>query len=85
MEEVFHLVEEAELIADAILRRLQPVSDDLSTREAYKAYGRAWVENAVANKQVRRYFVGNRIVYSRTELDALRVLERRKGAPRVNY
>lgn len=73
------LVEQAELIASAILRKTAPVSDDLTTREAHKAYGRKWVEDAFKKGKVNRYHIGNKTLYSRTELDALRVIERRQA------
>lgn len=77
--EMEKLIADAELIADAIIRRWHPIEDELSTREAYKAYGRAWVEDAVAKRDIHPYKIGQKICYSRTELDALRSLQRHKA------
>lgn len=77
--EMEQLLADAEVIADAIIRRWHPIEDELSTREAYKAYGRAWVEDAVARRDIHPYKIGQKVCYSRTELDALRALQRREA------
>lgn len=85
MTEVEKLLEAADLVADCIMRRVMPRADDLTAREAYKAYGRAWVERAVAEHLIAPTYQGNKTIYSRAELDALRVCERRRGkATRAN-
>ena len=77
--EMEKLIEDAELIADAIIRRWHPIEDELTTREAHKAYGREWVERAVAQHKVSPYRIGQKVCFSRTELDALRTLEKREA------
>lgn len=68
-----------DLIADAVVKKVYPVQDDLSTREAYKAYGRVWIEEKVMEGKVRGRRVGGKVIYSRHELDTLRAVERSQG------
>lgn len=69
----------AELVADAIIRRTQPMRDDISTNEAHKIYGRQWLETMVRNGQVHPHPQGNRMIYSRYELDTARAVDRAYG------
>lgn len=80
METIKSLTEQAEmlstLVADAILKRTNPVSDDLSEREAKKAYGTRWL-NAMRNEGLADcHRIGNKNIFSRHQLDCLRAAER---------
>lgn len=68
-----------DLIADAVVKKVYPVKDDLSTREAYKAYGRVWLDEMVREGKALGRRIGGKVVYSRHELDTLRAVERARG------
>lgn len=70
------LVTASDLIADAIVKRTCPVEDEISTSEAYALYGRRWVEDHLRTGLLHRSAIGNRLVYSRHELECLRASER---------
>jgi hypothetical protein len=80
METVLTLMEQAEifsnLIADAILKKTSPVQDDLSEREAKKAYGTRWLMAMKAKGLADAYRIRGKWVYSRHQLDCLRAAER---------
>lgn len=66
----------SELIADAILRRTSPVSDEISESEAQKAYGTRWL-NRMRDGGLAEYSrCGNKKLYSRHQLDCLKAAER---------
>lgn len=69
----------SELIADAILKRTQPVSDDLSENEARAAYGRRWLDDKVKKGLAEYSRIGNRKIFSRHQLDCLRFAERKRA------
>lgn len=73
----------SELIADAIIKRTQPIQDDLSEREARAAYGRRWLERMVAAGLATSHRIGGRKVYSRHQLDCLRVAERKVATLKI--
>ena len=74
---IFHdLMTASDLIADAIIKRPRPLEDELSTSEAYGLYGRRWVEDRLRTGLLHRSAIGNRLVYSRHELECLRASER---------
>lgn len=74
---IFHdLMTASDLIADAIIKRTRPLEDELSTSEAYDLYGRRWVEDRLRTGLLHRSAIGNRLVYSRHELECLRASER---------
>jgi len=58
------------LAADEVVRRLQPVKDDISQREAWELYGRAVVIAAENSGLVKVRMIGNRKLFSRVELNA---------------
>lgn len=76
-------MEQSELIADAIIKRMSPVSDDLSTNEAERLYGTQWLRQAVESGKVRGTRLGtgrnSKVIYSRHELDCLRYEQREKA------
>lgn len=83
MDNFRQLMEQSELIADAIIKRMSPVSDDLSTNEAEKLYGQQWLRQAVESGKVRGMRMGagrnSKVIYSRHELDCLRYSQRQKA------
>lgn len=58
------------LAADEMIRRLQPVKDDISQREAWELYGKAVVSAAENSGLVKVRMIGNRKLFSRRELNA---------------
>lgn len=64
-----------ELIADAVVKRVYPLKDELSTREAYATYGRAWVMKMEEEGRIRGRRVGGKVVFSRHSLDCLLAVE----------
>lgn len=58
------------LVADELIRRLQPVKDDISQREARELYGKAVVSAAENSGLVKVRMIGNRKLFSRRELNA---------------
>ncbi len=66
----------SEMIADAILRRTSPVSDELSEAEAKKAYGTRWLNRMRDEGLATFHRKGNRKMFSRHQLDCLQAAER---------
>lgn len=69
-----------DLIADAIIRKTNPLQDDLSERQARDSYGALWLNRQVKLGLVKGHFIGNKKVYSRHQLDCLRAAERRSAS-----
>lgn len=65
-----------DLIADAIIRKTNPLQDDLSERQARDSYGARWLNRQVKLGCATSRRVGNRKVYSRHQLNCLRAAER---------
>lgn len=57
------------LVADEMVRRLYPVKDDISQREARELYGKAVVSAAENSGLVKVRMIGNRKLFSRRELN----------------
>lgn len=70
----------SELIADAIIKRTQPMKDDMSERQAEKAYGTRWLRAMTQRGLAEWHRVGGRKVFSRHQLDCLRQAERRHAS-----
>lgn len=83
MESVRTLMEQAEtfsnLVADAIIKRTNPVKDDISEREAKAAYGTRWLRQMKEKGLARSARIGGRVIYSRHQLDCLRAAEREQA------
>lgn len=66
----------SELVADAIVKRTNPVQDEISRNQADKLYGAAWMRRAVESGKVKGVRRGSgktsKIVYSRHQLNCLR-------------
>jgi hypothetical protein len=80
MQTVKTLMEQAEmlsdLVADAIIKKTAPIKDDMSERQAEKAYGARWLRRMREQGLAIPNYIGNRTVYSRHKLDCLRAAER---------
>ena len=66
----------ADLIAGAIVKKVMPVQDDITENQAKKAYGDRWLRKMKRYGLAKSCRVGSRIIYSRSQLDALRIAER---------
>ena len=69
----------SELIADAIIKKMQPVKDDLTESQARKAYGVRWLNRMVESGHAEYHWIGSRKIFSRHQLDCLRTAERRRA------
>lgn len=71
----------ADVIAAAAVRSLSPADDEMTTRQAWKEFDRTWLEYQVSQGRVKGHRKGKHknspIMYSRTELLALKEAERR--------
>lgn len=63
------------IIADSIIRRTNPVADEISETEAQKAYGTRWLNRMRDSGLAEFTRRGNRKMYSRHRLDCLRAAE----------
>lgn len=83
MESVRDIMQELEscsnLIAEAIIRKTNPYSDDISENQARKAYGIKWLRKMKAEGLAKYARVGGRVLYSRHQLDCLRAAEREQA------
>lgn len=61
-----------EPLAAMMVKRIRPIEDDLSTNAAYKAFGRAWVEDQRRRGNIDPIVKGQRLVWSRSQLETLR-------------
>lgn len=64
------------LIADAIIRRLHPVQDDISENQALKEYGEKWLKRMKQEGLAEFHRIGNKNIFSRHQLNCLREAER---------
>lgn len=69
----------SEIIADAVIKRIQPVKDDLTESQARKAFGVRWLNKMVENGNAHYHWIGSRKIFSRHQLDCLRLAERRRA------
>lgn len=73
----------ADLLAAALIRRMRPGDDEITQRQAYDEYGRAWImRNTYPEGVLRPRRIGgsknSRLMYSRTEIAALMEVERQQ-------
>lgn len=71
------LMEMSGLVADAIIRKMHPVKDDISENQALKEYGEKWLKKMKQDGLAEFHRIGNRNIFSRHQLDCLREAERR--------
>ena len=65
----------ARLVALEIQRNLEPHKDEISTREAYKRYGRSWVEKWTGLGQLHPQGHGSKVMFSVSELERTKAKE----------
>lgn len=75
LEIIDQVPEFARLVALEIRKNLNPHEDEISTNEAYRRYGRAWVERWTGLKQLNPQFHGGKKIYSISELERVKVKE----------
>lgn len=75
-EMILQTAQISELIADAIIKRLNPVDDDMSERQAELAYGKRWLRRMKREGLAKCSRVGGKIVYSRHQLNCIRAAEK---------
>lgn len=75
------IVDMADFVAMAILRRTQPASDEISQREAFRTYGYGWIklmsDRGLLESKRKGRARNSPIVYSRFQIEALREAERK--------
>jgi len=74
----------SELVADAIIKKTVPIKDDMSERQAAAAFGTRWLRKMKEQGLANPHYVGNKIVYSRHQLDCLRAAERQQARLLLN-
>ena len=65
----------ARLVALEIQRNLEPHKDEISTREAYKRYGRSWVEKWTGLGQLHPQNHGCKVMFSVSEIERVKAKE----------
>lgn len=63
-----------EPLAAMMVKKIRPVEDEISLNAAYKAFGRAWVDEQRANGNITPRSKGNRLILSRAELETLKAV-----------
>lgn len=70
----------SDLLAAAIVRRMSPKDDEISTRQAYADYGQPWITKAVRQGLLHKRRKGNAknspVMFSKHEILALIETER---------
>lgn len=75
LEIIDQVPEFARLVALEIRKNLTPHEDEISTNEAYRRYGRAWVENWTRLRQLHPQYHGSKKMYSISELERVKAKE----------
>lgn len=75
LEIIDQVPEFARLVALELKRNMTPQEDEISTNEAYKIYGRAWVERWTERGQLHPQYHGNRKHYSVAECERVKAKE----------
>ena len=74
----------ADLLAAAIVKRMQPSKDEITQREAYRRYGKKWINDATEQKLLHTRRKGDAlnspVIYSLTEILALQESEKQMVA-----
>ena len=70
----------ADLLAAAIVKRMQPSKDEITQREAYRRYGKKWINDATEQNLLHTRRKGDAlnspVMYSLTEILALQESEK---------
>lgn len=72
-----------EPLAAMMVKKINPVKDDISLNAAYKAFGRAWVEKQRFNGNLTIRSKGKYLILSRAELETLRAVD--NATPQVKF
>lgn len=75
LEIIDQVPEFARLVALELQRNLNPHLDEISTNEAYRRYGRSWVEKWTSLKQLHPQTHGGKRLYSVSELERVKAKE----------
>ena len=75
LEIIDQVPEFARLVALEIRRNLNPHEDEISTNEAYRRYGRSWVERWTGLNQLHPQFHGGKKMYSISEMERVKAKE----------
>ena len=63
-----------EPLAAMMVKKIRPLDDEISMNEAYRSYGRAWVEDQRRRGNITPRSRGNRLILSRSELETVRAV-----------
>ena len=75
LEIIDQVPEFARLVALELRRNLSPHEDEISTNEAYRRYGRSWVEKWTSLKQLHPQTHSCKKIYSVAELERVKAKE----------
>ena len=75
LEIIDQVPEFARLVALEIQRNMNPHQDEISTNEAYRRYGRSWVEKWTDLGQLHPQMHGIKKMYSVAELERVKAKE----------
>ena len=75
LEIIDQVPEFARLVALELRKNLSPHEDEISTNEAYRRYGRSWVEKWVGLGQLHPQTHGGKRLYSIAELERVKAKE----------
>lgn len=75
LEIIDQVPEFARLVALEIRKNLNPHEDEISTNEAYRRYGRSWVERWTGLNQLHPQFHGGKKMYSISEMERVKAKE----------
>lgn len=81
LEIIDQVPEFAKLVAMELRKNLSPHEDAISSNEAYKRYGRSWVERHTERGELHPQHHGNRKNYSIAELE--RVVAKENAVARL--
>lgn len=81
LEIIDQVPEFARLVALEIKRNLQPQEDEISTNEAYKRYGRGWIDKWTEKGMLHPRYHANKKVYSISECE--RIVAKENAAARI--
>ena len=81
LEIIDQVPEFARLVALELRRHEAPHKDEISTNEAYKQYGRGWIEKHTERGNLHPKYHGNRKYYSKAEIE--RIVAKENAVARV--
>lgn len=72
---VAQVLMQADVIATAVVKKVTPCKDDLSTRQAYALFGREWIIAMLAEGRLKSCRQGGKVIISRHECEVLRAVQ----------